>query len=231
MMSLAGGSFTMGSSEPGAAFEETPAHTVTVKPFLIGVTEVTKGQWNAVMGNPGPYLEQCNASACPATSVSWRDAKAFAAALSKKTGKVYRLPTEAEWEYAARAGSTTKWSFGDDETLLIGYARYTANSYNSWNFQYWVGAVSQFAPNPFGLYDMHGNVAEYVEDPYHSSYFGAPTDGSAWLIGGDESRRMLRGGSYTDNATSTRSADRSMNWLPPDTNGSFYTGLRIVREP
>ena len=92
-------------------------------------------------------------------------------------------------------------------------------------------SVSQFAPNPFGLYDMHGNVAEYVEDPYHSSYFGAPTDGSAWLIGGDESRRMLRGGSYTDNATSTRSADRSMNWLPPDTNGSFYTGLRIVREP
>ena len=231
MMSLAGGTFVMGSTEPGATFEETPAHEVTVKSFLIGVTEVTQRQWIAVMGqNIGYYIRECGSLECPVAGISWILAKAYAAALSQKTGKVYRLPTEAEWEYAARAGTTTKWSFGDDATLLAGYARYFANSYNG---SYWInstGPVRNHAPNPFGLYDMYGNVAEWVEDPYHSSYFGAPTDGSVWIVGGDENRRMLRGGWFGTNPDQMESADRTYNFVSPDSMVSPW-GLRLVRDP
>ena len=126
MVVLPAGSFTMGSNEDTY---EQPVHRVNVPSFLIGKTEVTQGQWKAVMGSNPSYFGSCGDD-CPVDQVSWNDAQEFAQRLSQKTGKQYRLPSEAEWEYAARAGSSTKWSFGDNASQLGDYAWYRANSQN-----------------------------------------------------------------------------------------------------
>ncbi len=209
-----------GSFEMGAEFaDEQPRHQVQVPAFLLGRTEVTQGQWQAVMGSNPSYFKACGLD-CPVENVSWNDAQDFARRLSQKTGKTYRLPSEAEWEYAARAGSRGKWSFGDDESQLVAYAWFDSNSVSATH------PVAQKRPNAFGLYDMHGNAWEWVQDTWHVNYQGAPSDGSAWVDGGDQARRVLRGGAWINYPGNLRSANRFRNEPGYRDN---YTGLRIAR--
>ena len=212
---IPGGQFVMGSSD-GDDYEKPP-HGVTIKPFEIGKFEVTQKQWWAVMdSHPGSFVGDNR----PVENISWRQAKEFCEKLSALTGKTYRLPTEAEWEYAARAGTTTKWSFGDDEEKLGEYAWFGGNSGGETH------PVGEKKPNGFGLYDMHGNVFEWVEDHWHDDYKGAPTDGSAWLTEDDNYYRVLRGGSWFNFNGSLRSAYR-FNFDFPDSRFN-YIGFRVV---
>jgi formylglycine-generating enzyme required for sulfatase activity/energy-coupling factor transporter ATP-binding protein EcfA2 len=210
---IPGGVFVMGSTD-GEDYEKPP-HRVTIQPFEIGEYEVTQKQWWAVMGSEPSSFKGDD---LPVETITWRQAKEFCKELSARTGKTYRLPTEAEWEYAARGGTTTEYSFGDDESMLGDFAWYGQNSGGTTH------PVKQKKPNPFGLYDMHGNVFEWVEDHWHDNYEGAPTDGSAWLTDDDNALRVLRGGSWFFNGA-LRSADR-VNNVPDDRNGNY--GFRVV---
>ena len=223
MVVIPAGSFEMGSNESA---DERPVHRVNVPSFLIGKTEVTQGQWKAVMGSNPSRFSQCGDD-CPVEQVSWNDAQDFARLLSQKTGKQYRLPSEAEWEYAARAGSNAKWSFGDSEWQLGDYAWYVLNSQGK------TQRVAQKKPNAFGLYDIHGNVWEWVQDCWHDNYTGAPVDASAWTTG-CKNFRMLRGGSWFVGlpsllrASILRSAFRLRVF--PD-HRSNDDGFRLARSP
>jgi formylglycine-generating enzyme required for sulfatase activity len=155
--------------------------------------------------------------------VSWGDAVAYAQWLSKRTGKGYRLPTEAEWEYATRAGTSTRWSFGDGKQALGKHAWYDDNADSKTH------PVGEKSPNPWGLHDVHGNVWEWVQDCWHESYQGAPTDGSAWLAagGGNCGRCVVRGGSWDNLPVDLRSAYRS--WSESGTrNGTL--GFRLAQD-
>jgi formylglycine-generating enzyme required for sulfatase activity len=159
--------------------------------------------------------------------VSWDDAVEFCQKVIAKTGRDYRLPSEAEWEYACRAGTTTPYYFG--ETITTDLANYNGNhTYGNepkGKYQRETTDVGIFRPNAFGLYDMHGNVWEWCADYWHDNYDGAPTDGSAWISGGDSNSRLLRGGRWSSYPGYCRSAIRSSN--SPD-GRSFYIGFRIV---
>jgi formylglycine-generating enzyme required for sulfatase activity len=155
----------------------------------------------------------------PVETVNWNESVEFCRRLSEQTGLEFRLPTEAEWEYAARAGTTTEYSFGDDEKMLGDYAWFDENSANRTH------PVGMKLPNRFGLYDMHGNVWEWCEDQWHENYEGAPGDGSAWLSGGDSTSRVVRGGSWDNGSYLCRSATRVRNH-PAGRNGNL--GLRLV---
>ena len=210
------GSFDMGS-EKGQA-NEKPVHKVTLKKaFYIGKFEVTKEQWQAVMGaNPSNLRDPKR----PVEIMTWNTCQDFVRKLSEKTGRKFALPSEAEWEYACRAGSTTEYCFGDAEASLGEYAWYKGNSENMTH------VVGQKKPNKWGLFDMHGSVWEWCEDVWHESYEGAPTDGSAWVEGGDQRRRVLRGGSWYYTAQYCRSAFR-FRVDPMSENFCFY-GCRVV---
>jgi formylglycine-generating enzyme required for sulfatase activity len=199
MVEIPAGSFAMGSKngEP----EEMPLHSVTfAKSFAIGKTEVTQEQWHDIMGDNPSYFTGC-ADTCPVEQVSWDDAQKFITKLNAKTGKKYRLPTEAEWEYACRAGSQQEFC-GSDYADNVSW-----NNTNSGSFLVKSPhPVATKQPNAFGLYDMSGNVWEWVEDTYHDNYNGAPADGSAWMNG---SMRVLRGGSWGYETKFSRAAARS----------------------
>jgi formylglycine-generating enzyme required for sulfatase activity len=168
--------------------------------FAIGKYPVTQEQYQAVIEtNPSHF--QGNPQN-PVESVSYGDAQAFCQKLSQVTGKNYRLPTESEWEYACRAGTTTDYYFGDDANQLGDYAWYYGNSQKTTH------PVGQKKPNAWGLYDMSGNVWEWCEDDWHDSYIGAPTDGSAWIKNGNDNCSLLRGGSWGNYPINCRSAFR-----------------------
>jgi len=183
--------------------------------------------------NPG--LAQAQADPHPVLCVSWNDARAYAQWLSRKTGRRYRLPTEAEWEYAARAGSTSSRYWGDDPVQACRYANVADQSrFQTWGFgqkhectdgHYFTAPAGGYAPNRFGLYDMIGNVWEWTEDCWNASYAGAPSDGAAWLSG-DCSQRVLRGGSWSTVPRYARSATRYKN--PADYRDNL-TGFRLAR--
>jgi sulfatase modifying factor 1 len=219
----------MGSpeGEEGRRDNETQ-HPVTIsKPFYMQTTEVTQGQWKEVMGTEpwkGKSFVKEGANYA-ATYISWDDAVAFCKQLSEEEGKTYRLPTEAEWEYACRAGTQTTWSFGNDEKQLGDYAWYDKNAkYLDEKYAHEVGLKK---PNPFGLYDMHGNVFEWCHDYFEEDYYKqspaqdppGPTSGSF---------RVLRGGSWFFNSRFTRSACRYR--FDADFRGNFFFGFRLVRE-
>ena len=218
---IPGGQFVMGDDK-SAYDDEKPAHRVTVPSFLLGKFEVTQGQWRALMGsNPSSFID-CGDN-CPVAKVSWEEAHEYVKKLTEKAGQPYRLPSEAEWEYAARSRSTTKWHFGDDEAELGQYAWYRANLSGKTH------AVGGKQPNQFGLYDMHGNVLEWVEDCWHDNYQAAPVDGGAWLQGCTvESSRVLRGGSKYDSAAFARAANRSHS---APTKHIINVGFRVARTP
>jgi formylglycine-generating enzyme required for sulfatase activity len=196
------GTYLRGSNDGEA--DEQPVKRVSIASFKLLKYEVTQKQWQAVMGDNPSRFKGCGAN-CPVESVSWDDIQTFIQKLNQRTGQYYRLPSEAEWEYAARAGSTTKYSWGND----IGDNN--ANCYNCgsrWDDKS-TAPVDSFAPNKFGLYSMHGNVREWVQDCYSNVYEGVPVNGDAWGSC-NYTYRVLRGGSYAVYPFNLRSAVRSM---------------------
>jgi formylglycine-generating enzyme required for sulfatase activity len=203
MVSIPGGTFQMGGTVDNW---EQPVHQVTVKPFFMGKYPITQEQWQAVKGNNLSYFK---GGKRPVENVSQQNAIKFCAKLSQKTGKNYRLPSEAEWEYACRAGTTTPFHFGETITPdLVNYkGNYPYASAPKGLYRQQTTPVGSFPPNAFGLYDMHGNVWEWCSDRWHDNYNGAPTDGSAWETGRSK-ERVQRGGSWNDYAVGCRSAVR-----------------------
>jgi formylglycine-generating enzyme required for sulfatase activity len=224
MIVVPAGKFTMGSpeTEKGRSEWEGPQREVTIaKPFAVGKTDVTFAEWDMCVA----------ATACPKTSdngwgrgdrpvilVSWEEAKGYVRWLTRMTGKDYRLLTESEWEYAARGGNQSRYGFGDDETQLGDYAWYIENSEAK------TQPVGTKKPNAFGLYDMHGNVWQLVEDCFHYNYREAPSDGSAWS--GQCGNRVLRGGSWIADRQGIRSAVRL--WTNPHGRYTIF-GFRVAR--
>jgi formylglycine-generating enzyme required for sulfatase activity len=212
------GEFDMGSPSDEVGIYEGPVHRVTIsKAFKMGKYEVTQKQWREVMGTDPSYFKGDD---LPVESVSWDEVQEFINKLNEKEGTTnYRLPSEAEWEYAARAGTTTRYSFGDDESKLGEYAWYDKNSGGKTH------PVGQKQPNPWGLYDMHGNVCEWVQDTYHINYDGAPIDGTAWEDG-NGADRVVRDGCWYGSAGYCRSAVR----LYGDGVYRDLLGFRLLQE-
>lgn len=261
IVSIAGGAFWMGSpdDEEGRDANEEPQHQVTILPFWIGKFPVTQDQWQAIAALPrierslNPAPSNFKGADLPVEQVSWHDAVEFCARLAQKTGRDYRLPSEAEWEYACRATKTTPFHFG--KTMTLKYAdeiamlkaqattpfhfgetitpeianydgNYTYSSGPRGNYRQRTTPIGSFqVANAFGLYDMHGNVWEWCADPWHENYRGAPTDGSVWKSGGNDSYRLLRGGAWYCLPSLCRVAQR--HWNHPD-NGGSGIGFRVV---
>jgi formylglycine-generating enzyme required for sulfatase activity len=210
MIKLPGGQFKMGCvSRPreNCGNDETPVHNVTLAPFEISATEVTFEQWDACVADGGcshyPDDEGWGRANRPVINVSWDDVQTYIAWLNQQTGSHYRLPSEAEWEYAARAGSATAYSWGDS----VGNNNANCDGCGSrWDNKQ-TAPVGSFKANAFGLYDMHGNVWEWTADCWHDSYRGAPDDGSVWN-GGNCSRRVSRGGSWSGSTGNLRASNR-----------------------
>ena len=220
MIMVEGGTFTMGCTKEQEAdcySHEKPTHRVRVPRFEIGQYEVTQEVWEAVMGENPSRFQGC--AQCPVEDVSWEDVQEFLARLNALTGEQYRLPTEAEWEYAARGGQQSRgYKYaGSDNPGRVGWSEE-----NSSNRPYPVGRKK---PNELGLYDMSGNVWEWVEDCWNGSYHGAPTDGRAWESG-HCGRRVVRGGSGGVNSWYLRSADRIRNDAGKRDDG---LGFRLAR--
>jgi formylglycine-generating enzyme required for sulfatase activity len=268
MMAIPGGTFLMGSptSEPGRAEDEGPQHPVKIRPFWMGKTEVTWDEYDlywkkeegakkpenqlpadkladAVSRPTPPYADETfghGREGHPVLCIAHHAAMEYCRWLSAKTGKTYRLPTEAEWEYACRAGTTTAYSFGDDPKDLDEYAWYAKNS------EEMTHPVGQKKPNPWGLYDMHGNVAEWCLDHYQKDYYSTfPQDRlSLWPVKPPTAARfshVARGGSWADEAPKLRSAARrgsTKDWIKRDPQrpqsiwwltDAEFVGFRIIR--
>lgn len=204
---------------------ETPARTVNVRPFFMSRYEITQRQWKAVMGSlPKKLLETWDDfrnDDYPVIYVSWNEAKDFCRQLSKKTGKKYRLPSEAEWEYAARAGTTTAYAFGETVDLTL------VNFGHNNGFVRPDMTVTRLFPNAFGLFHLHGNVDEWCEDVWNPNYRNAPTDGSARKDGADQKVGVIRGGNFYNYAIDCRSASRDDF---PREESSNSLGFRVVAE-
>ena len=223
------GSYMMGStdSESGRYRDEGPVHRVTMaQPFAVGVYEVTFAQWDTCrrdgVCSHAPSDEGWGRGSRPVMNVSWHDAKEYVRWLSRKTGKGYRLLSEAEWEYVARAGTRTRYWWGDE----VGHGWTNCSDCGSrWDGDS-TAPVGSFVANAFGMYDVHGNVEEWVEDCWHGGYAGAPSDGSAWTAGGNCEDRVLRGGSWFSGSRGLRSADR-FRYAAGDRNDVI--GFRVAR--
>jgi len=213
------GEFMMGSPEGVDRSDEHPQHRVRIsRPFYMGVTEVTQQQYQAVMGtNPSSFKSPSN----PAETMSWNDAMEFCRRMSRTVGMTVRLPTEAEWEYACRAGSTGRFYFGDSATDLGRYAWYSGNSGGKTH------PVAGKRPNAWGLYDMLGNVTEWCRDWYGGDYYvSRPATDPEGPIGGKD--RVLRGGCWRDSSSQNRSAVRLRFW---PTGRAYVDGFRVVVSP
>jgi formylglycine-generating enzyme required for sulfatase activity len=232
MVVVPGGNYLMGTaSEPSpdpysdvlpksiGQKSEKPQHLVKLKSFAIGKYEVTQEEWYEVMGNNPSKIKGRN---LPVEQVSWLEVQVFISKLNQKTGKKYRLPSESEWEYAARAGTTSDWISGNDESKLTSYAWFRENSES-------LQEVGKKMPNAFGLFDMYGNVWEWVEDNWHVNYSGAPIDGSPWLSTEYMFRgqRVVRGGSIWFGPSHLRSAYRVSF---TESNRFDFTGFRLARD-
>jgi formylglycine-generating enzyme required for sulfatase activity/serine/threonine protein kinase len=228
LVAIPAGGFRMGDlTGNNVASDEKPVHSVMIKAFNMQAHEVTFAQWDACVAAKGcshkPLYYGWGRGNRPVINVSYEDiTNQFIPWLNKATGQRFRLPSEAEWEYAARAGSTTNYSWGNS----VGSNRANCNGCGSQWDNSKTAPVKSFAPNGFGLYDMHGNVWEWVQDCWNGSYSGAPSNGSAWLSG-DCGRRMLRGGSWYDGPGDLRSADRGWHVAFPRNR---YVGFRLVQD-
>ena len=212
MLPIKGGAFDMGDTFGEGYDAEKPVHRVTVKDFYLCKYPVTQAQWKAVMGDTPSHFKGDD---LPVEKVSWDDAQNFIKKLNKKTGKKYRLPSEAEWEYAAREGGK-KVRFGNGKDIadpkeinFCAKEEYKKPYSKAGEYhQKTTPAAATFGPNALGLHDMSGNVWEWCEDVWHDNYKSAPDDGSAWITGGDQSFRVVRGGSWSNNPDYCRAASR-----------------------
>lgn len=219
MIAIRGGSFAMGSNDDPT---ERPVHQVTIKPFSIGKYPVTVQEWNECAAAKACSFTATGKDDAPVSNVSWTDAQQYVSYLSQATKKPYRLPSEAEWEYAARGGTQSKYWWGDK--LQPGMAG--CKDCGSLAAEQ-PAKVGSFKPNPFGLYDMGGAIDQWVEDCWHKSYQGAPGDGSAW-VGGDCSSHVLRSGSWKNDSRYVRPSNRDGY----DTNVRYPThGFRVALSP
>jgi formylglycine-generating enzyme required for sulfatase activity len=228
MVVVPAGSFVMGSpkDEKGRRDDEGPQHKVTIaRSIAVGKFEVTFDEWDACVAAGGcshkPEDAGWGRGRRPVINVSWEDAQGYVRWLSKKTGKSYRLLSEAEWEYAARAGTETRYPWGDEPGSNRANFRESGSQWS--NKQ--TAPMGSFAPNAFGLHDMIGNVWEWTQDCWNGSYEGAPEDGRPWESG-DCGRRVVRGGSWWSNPENARSASR--RWLEPGYRGNGL-GFRLAR--
>ncbi len=237
MVALPGGTFLMGA--PDTVMEgdsdERPQHSKTIAAFYLSKFPVTQAQWRAVAALPqvsrplNPAPSSFKGDNLPVEQISWYEAVEFCARLSKKTGRTYRLPSEAEWEYACRAGTTTPFHVG--ETITTNLANYDGNSVyglgSLGNYRQKTTPVGSFPANAFGLHDMHGNVWEWCADHWHEMYMNAPVDGKAWLDANapESAHRLLRGGAWSQPPDDCRSANRLDNEPNYKTNS---IGLRVA---
>ena len=249
LVEIQAGSFLMGSpkDEPERHSDEGPQHQVAIQEFFMAQTPITQAQWRQVAGwqereaerwgrelNPTPsqFSDQPDSDNRPVDNVSWLDAMEFCHRLSQRTGRYYTLPSEAQWEYACRAGTTTPFAFGATLSAeLANYdATYTYADGPKGEYREQTTPVGMFPANAWGLHDMHGNVWEWCLDHWHDSYEGAPSDGSAWLMpsASEEEPRLLRGGSWLDDPWYCRSAFRDRG-RPGFAN--VYVGFRVVCLP
>ena len=234
MVEVPGGAFKMGSpeAESGRQNDEGPQHDVEIERFAMGVKEVTFREWDACVSDKGcdytPYDNGWGRDDHPVICVSWDDAHAYLSWLSEITEAQYRLPSEAEWEYAARGGTTTARYWGESE---LGQCRYAngnggkepvpcPDGYEG------TAPVGSYKPNSFGLYDVLGNVWEWVGDCWHEDYHEAPSNGSAWIDGSDCNRRVVRGGSWVLMPRYSRSANRSKTVVA---NRKINLGFRVAK--
>jgi formylglycine-generating enzyme required for sulfatase activity len=220
MNMLPGGAFMMGSNDDGS---EKPVHHVTIKPFAIGRYPISVREWNECAAAKACAFVATGKDDAPVTNVSWSDARQFVGWLAGATRKPYRLPTEAEWEYAARGGTQTRYWWGDELRPGMANCKGCTDA----------AAIEQparsgsFRPNPFGLYDMGGGVDQWVEYCWHKIYGGAPTDGSAW-VEPDCGSHVIRSGSWKNDARYVRPANRDSY----DTSVRYPThGFRVALSP
>jgi formylglycine-generating enzyme required for sulfatase activity len=219
MVVIPAGSFLMGADKEFevASDDETPRHSITIAhPFALAQFEVTQEEWVAVMGHNPSYFKSHQR---PVAHVSWDDVQDYLKRLNAKTGMNYRLPTEAEWEYAARAGGEAAYGFPGGTRYAERYAWYEGNTDRK------TRPVGELLPNPWGLYDIFGNVWEWVEDCWHANYNGAPEDGSAW-VAGECSMRVARGGSWYNKVEFLRTANR---YASEAASRSDSIGFRVAR--
>ena len=217
MVALQGGSFSMGSNDDAS---ERPVRRVTVKPFAMGKYPVTVREWNACAEAKACGFTASGGEDAPVTNVSWTDARQYVAWLAETTKKPYRLPSEAEWEFAARGGTQTKYWWGDQVQTGMASCKDCGAAEQP-------AKVGSHKPNPFGLYDMGGGVDQWVEDCWHRNYQGAPSDGAVWA-GGECSSHVLRSGSWKNDARYVRPANRNYY----DTNVRYPThGFRVALSP
>jgi formylglycine-generating enzyme required for sulfatase activity len=232
MVHIPAGTFWMGSpeNEKDRIKNEGPQHKVQVPEFWMGKYPVTQRQWytvsllSKVNREMKPHPSNFKGDRLPVEQVSWEDAVEFCDRLSQMSGTDYRLPSEAEWEYACRADTTTRYYFGDDITGKQVNCDFKGDGWFG-TYRERTTPVGEFAANKFGLYDMHGNVLEWCQDVWHENYKGAPADGSAWLEGGNSSQRVWRGGSWYHYPKDCRSAYRSRHGLDYDIKS---IGFRVV---
>ena len=227
MVVVPAGSFRMGDPRKIGQEEANPVHEVRIADaFAIGKFEVTFGEWDACVEAGGcshkPSDQEWGRETRPVMSVNWEDAKEYVSWLTVKTGHAYRLPSEAEWEYAARAGTTSRYHWGDTP----GSGNANCHGCGSpWDKKS-TAPVGSFAGNRFGIHDVHGNVWEWIEDCWHDTYDGAPSDGNAWTGGDTCDERVMRGGAFINSARIIPSAARSRSFAEVRIH---IIGFRVAR--
>jgi formylglycine-generating enzyme required for sulfatase activity len=226
MVSIAAGHFLMGSPKDKSYYDEVPQHPVELPAFMLGKYAVTFEQWDACTAAGGcsknPGDSGWGRGSRPVINVTWDDAQQYVRWLSRRTGHRYRLPSEAEWEYAARAGTTTAYYWGDD--FSKGRCAGCSAPYHGSK----TAPAGSFAPNPWGLYDMVGEVWQWTQDPYHKDYSGAPADGRSWETGGEA--RVLRGGAWYGEDSHVAMQTRSAYRYHDSASGDII-GMRVAMTP
>ncbi len=242
MVTIPGGSFLMGELGETGLLYERPIREVQIKPFAMGRYEITFLEWDDCQADgfcqARPDDKGWGRGFRPVINVTWLDAQQYVTWLSRKTGQPYRLASEAEWEYAARAGTTSSFPWGEALTATCDHANaFDISGHNERPNWFWsvycvdgypyTAPVGSFPPNAWGLYDMQGNVWEWTQDCWHSDYTGAPTDGSAWISGGECDKRVNRGGGWGNHPRTLRSAKRDADSA---TGYGDAFGFRIARD-
>jgi eukaryotic-like serine/threonine-protein kinase len=224
LVMISGGAYLMGSPYGTGESSERPQHHVAIQPFWLGQFLITQAQWMAMMGQSPSRFAGMN---LPVDNVSWEEANRFCQRLAKKTSRNYRLPSEAEWEYACRAGTSTAFHTG--ETISTEVANYNGEfiycSGPRGVYRHTTTEGGSFPPNAFGVYDMHGNLWEWCADGWHENYVNAPSNGQAWQPGHNERGRVLRGGCWHDIPDVCRSAAR-MRYEANE--GDEFVGFRVA---